>query len=174
MKYNFSLLFIFFLVFFTFSQVENDTIKRDSLTIEQIKSSISIDLKWVKSIHDAMYFAKIEKKPVLIYFTGSDWCGPCIKLDEMLFHTEKFKNIADKNFILYTADFPRNSSTIDPEIIDDNNLLQVKHNITGFPAIVFVNYKGKEIQVSRGLSLLQHYYYIIDKVLAKYKKTESK
>ena len=45
---------------------------------------------------------------MLIFFTGSDWCGPCKMLVEDFFESDKFKEIAEKEFVLYEADFPRN------------------------------------------------------------------
>ena len=69
-------------------------------------------LNWTSTFKKALKKSKKEKKPILIYFTGSDWCGPCKVLDKKLFHTGKFKAIADQELILYEADHPRNKNLV--------------------------------------------------------------
>ena len=128
----------------------------------------SVSLNWEPTFKTALKKSKEEKKPVLIYFTGSDWCGPCIILDKKLFHSEKFKTIAAKDLILYEADSPRNTDLITPEKLEINNDLKRKFNIRTFPTLVFVNEKGKMIGYKKGLILTDYYYPFIQSVIENY------
>ena len=156
-----------------FSQIKNKKdIVTDNLsvkldTLELKKDSLS--LNWMPTIGEALRKSKEEKKPVLIYFTGSDWCTPCIVLDKELFHTKRFKKIADDKLVLYMADSPRNSEHMSLDVIDDNNLLQYNHKINGFPTLLFVDHNGKKVALKRGYNIAQYYYPFIESVLNKYK-----
>jgi thioredoxin-related protein len=125
-------------------------------------------VNWEATYKRALKKSKKEKKPVLIYFTGSDWCGPCKVLDKKLFHTEKFKELADKDLILYEADSPRNTDLLSPEKLEINNDLKRKFNIRSFPTLVFVNHKGKMIGYKKGLILTEYYYPFIQSVIENY------
>ena len=125
-------------------------------------------LNWETTYKKALKKSKKENKPVLIYFTGSDWCGPCKVLDKKLFHSEKFKELADKDLILYEADSPRNKDLISPENLKITNDLKRKYNIRAFPTLVFVDYKGKMIGYKKGLILTEYYYPFIQSVIENY------
>ncbi|WP_298881168.1 thioredoxin family protein [uncultured Polaribacter sp.] len=136
---------------------------------EQIEESVEYhSLNWVTSYKVALKKSKKEKKPVLIYFTGSDWCGPCKVLDKNLFHTDKFKAIADKDLILYEADTPRNKDIVSPEKLEITNDLKRKYKVRSFPTLVFVNHKGKMIGYKKGLILTEYYYPFIQSVIENY------
>jgi thiol:disulfide interchange protein len=66
-----------------------------SFKAQEYKEDVSkaVFLNWESNFKVALKKSKKEKKPILIYFTGSDWCGPCKVLDKKLFHSEKFKKI---------------------------------------------------------------------------------
>lgn len=169
-------LFLIFFILITNSFLAQDTIKRDTIIIDSLKIQIdtlsikkdSIALNWIPTISEALEKSKKENKPVLIYFTGSDWCTPCIVLDKELFHTQKFKDIADENLILYMADSPKNSDHMSQDIIDDNNLLQYKYSVNAFPTLLFVNHKGKKVALKRGYNISEYYYPFINSVIKKY------
>ncbi|ARV13698.1 thioredoxin family protein [Polaribacter sp. SA4-12] len=125
-------------------------------------------VNWEATYKEALKKSKKEKKPILIYFTGSDWCGPCKVLDKKLFHSEKFKTLADNDLILYEADSPRNKDIISPEKLAINNDLQRKFKVRSFPTLVFVNHKGKIIGYKKGLILTEYYYPFIQSVIENY------
>jgi thioredoxin-related protein len=133
---------------------------------EDVKEKVV--LNWVSTFKIALKLSKKEKKPLLIYFTGSDWCGPCKVLDRKLFHTEKFKAIADKDLILYEADYPRNKNLVEPEKLKVNNNLKRKYKIKSFPTLAFVNHKGKIIGFKKGLILTEYYYPFIQSIIENY------
>ena len=155
----------FTICFFSFTYI----VAQEQPTEEQeVNLEESVHINWEPSYTDALKKSKKENKPVLIYFTGSDWCGPCIVLDKKLFHTEKFKAIADKDLVLYEADSPRNIDLISPEMLEANNELKRKFNIRSFPTLVFVNHKGKMIGYKKGLILTDYYYPFIQSVIENY------
>ena len=82
--------------------------------------------------------------------------------------TEKFKKIADKDLILYEADYPRNRDLITPEKLELTNKLKEKYNVRGFPTLVFVDHQGVEIKCNKGLLITEYYYPIIQSVIDQY------
>ena len=63
---------------------------------------------WLTDFEAAKAKAKAENKPMLLDFTGSDWCGWCVKLDKEVFSKAAFKDYADAELVLVEIDFPRN------------------------------------------------------------------
>ncbi len=101
------------------------------------------ELKWHTDVSDAAKISLETKKPMMMFFTGSDWCGWCIRLQKEVFHTEEFKKWANKNVVLVELDFPRKKEL--PEDLKQQNLqLQQMFGVTGFPTIWFVNPQQKE------------------------------
>ena len=127
-----------------------------------------IELDWIDNFKDALKKSKKEKKPVLIYFTGSDWCGPCKVLDKKLFHSEKFKSLADKDLILYEADNPRNKDLVSELKMKENLKLIRKYKVKSYPTLVLVNHKGNMVGYKKGLILTEYYYPFIESVLENY------
>src|SRR4051794_6951886 len=79
------------------------------LALVAFVSAASADEKsgWLTNFKQAQEEAKSSKKLILLNFTGSDWCGWCIKLDREVFSKPAFKEYASKNLVLMEADFPR-------------------------------------------------------------------
>ncbi|MFY9242866.1 MAG: thioredoxin family protein [Polaribacter sp.] len=127
-----------------------------------------IILKWQSNYAEALKKSKEENKPVLIYFTGSDWCGPCKVLDEKLFHTEKFKELSDKSLILLEVDIPHKLDLLTPEKIKENFTLQLDYKVKSFPTLLMVNYKGKKLAEKSGYVLAEYYYPFFESVIQKY------
>ena len=104
---------------------------------------------WQTDYKAALEQAAKENKPVLLDFTGSDWCGWCIKLDKETFSQPDFIKFAEKNLILVTVDFPRNT-TQSADVKKQNGDLEKKFGVNGFPTLVLVDSKGKEIARNPG------------------------
>jgi thioredoxin-related protein len=98
---------------------------------------------WVTDFEKAKQTAAAEKKDLLIDFTGSDWCGWCIKLRKEVFDLDAFKSAAPKNFVLVEIDFPQNKSKLTKETQEQNEKLQAKFGIQGFPSIVLADAEGR-------------------------------
>ena len=99
---------------------------------------------WLNDVPAAQKKAADEHKLVMMDFTGSDWCGWCIKLHEEVFSKPEFKTYAAKNLILVELDFPRKKAQ-DKELKKANHALQKQYNIEGYPTIVVLNGAGKEV-----------------------------
>src|ERR1041385_2148256 len=83
------------------------------------------DLAWHTRIDEVYKLSKSSGKPIFAFFTGSDWCGWCHKLQRDVFNKPSFISWADKNVVLLELDFPRRRQ-LSPELTQQNNeLLQV-------------------------------------------------
>lgn len=99
---------------------------------------------WGTDYQAALAQAAKENKPVLLEFTGSDWCPPCKMLAADVFAKPDFKKFAENNLVLVELDFP-NSKPQSDALRKQNQKLQEEYNVEGFPTIVLLNSKGKEI-----------------------------
>src|SRR4029453_9987213 len=100
------------------------------------------ELKWLTDAAKAQTQAKAEKKLVLLDFTGSDWCGWCIKLNKEVFSKPEFAEYAKKNLVLVEVDFPRRKKLSDA-LAKANGALQSKYDIEGYPTLVILDANGK-------------------------------
>jgi protein disulfide-isomerase len=98
---------------------------------------------WTEDLDLAMKFAARTKRPIVLDFTGSDWCGWCIKLHDEVFSKDTFKAYADKNLVLVVVDFPRGKKQSD-EVKGRNRELAAKYGVRGFPTIVILDSTGKK------------------------------
>ena len=108
------------------------------------------ELKWYTDVREAITESNKVHKPMLMFFTGSDWCGWCIRLQNEVLKTPEFTKWAAENVVLVELDYPRRTPQT-PEIKNQNNELQQAFAIQGFPTIYFtsaeaidgkVNFKG--------------------------------
>jgi protein disulfide-isomerase len=106
---------------------------------------------WTDDFDKAVEKAKAEKKNVLLDFTGSDWCGFCIKLDKEVFDTPKFKEWAKKNVVLVQVDFPQ-SVKLSQKVVKQNAELKAKYPARGYPTIVIINPEGNVLVTKSGYS----------------------
>ena len=119
------------------------------------KDSSVQSLDWQPNFELAQNKSKIDNKKMLIYFTGSDWCGPCKMLDVDFFESDEFKVIATKEFILYKADSPRNVDLVTATQKKDNRILKSKFNIFSYPTIVLIDSNGKLLNKMKGYNLMR-------------------
>lgn len=95
-----------------------------------------------------------NKELILLNFSGSDWCVPCIKLHKNIIETEDFKKLETENVIVYlNADFPRNKKNqLSPELKKENASLADQYNKKGlFPYTLLLNIEGKVLKSWEGL-----------------------
>ena len=98
---------------------------------------------WTSDFKAAKAQAAKEGKDLLIDFTGSDWCGWCIKLNEEVFQHDPFKKgVADK-FVLVELDYPQDKSKLDEKTIKQNDELKSTYEPQGFPTILLADASGK-------------------------------
>ena len=112
-------------------------------------------LDWMTNLEDAQIVAKKEKKPILVYFTGSDWCAPCKKLKADFFDSEEFKALSDSMVLVY-VDYPRRQDIITADQLAYNKDLIARLNPEkSFPTLVMLNYKGKRTDEISGYTSLR-------------------
>jgi protein disulfide-isomerase len=100
---------------------------------------------WMTDFEAAQAKAAAEQKPMLLDFTGSDWCGWCIKLDKEVFSQEAFQNYAAEALVLVELDFPRAQGQSE-ELKAQNKALAEKYGIRGFPTILILSPEGELIE----------------------------
>ena len=103
---------------------------------------------WHSDFDAAKKQAADEKKSILLDFTGSDWCGWCIKLNKEVFDHDEFKNGVKDKFILVELDFPKDKSKLTDAVIAQNEALQEKYGVKGFPTILLTDEQGKPFAIT--------------------------
>lgn len=92
-------------------------------------------IKWFTNYEEALKQARSANQPLLMFFTGSDWCGWCNKIDEEAFDTKDFAEAAGNKFVFLKLDFPLYSAQ-DPNIKAQNKQLQQKFDVRSFPTVI--------------------------------------
>ncbi len=106
--------------------------------------NISAEVEWVTDLQVALRRARVENKHVLLDFTGSDWCGWCMRLKGEVFDQPKFAAYAKANLIMVEVDFPRRKE-LSASQQEANNKLARKYDIEGYPTIIVLDAKGQQI-----------------------------
>ncbi len=101
------------------------------------------ELKWETNIEVASQIAMKTKKPILMFFTGSDWCGWCIRLQNEVLKKPEFAAWAKENVVLVELDYPRRTPQL-PEIQKQNMELQQIFEVRGYPTIWLANPTKKD------------------------------
>lgn len=119
--------------------------KKFFLVLSVLFTSLLFSQEWKLDFEQAKKLAIEENKNIVIVFSGSDWCAPCIKLDRNIWQSEAFKKSADENWILVRADFPRKKvNQLEDNQMAKNRKLAEKYNIEGsFPLVVVIDKTGK-------------------------------
>ena len=105
------------------------------------------DVIWHTDVAKATQISQKQSKPLMLFFTGSDWCGWCKRLQAEVFMTDAFKEWAISNVILVELDFPRTFQLPQDVMVQNSNLAQM-FGIRGYPTVWFVNSVIKENQIS--------------------------
>ena len=103
-------------------------------------SSISLfaqELSWETDMSKAAERAEKEHKVIMLFFTGSDWCGWCIRLQNEVFKQADFKSWAQEKVVLVELDFPRNTPQSE-DIKNQNVTLSQMFEVKGYPTVWFV------------------------------------
>ncbi|MES2437668.1 MAG: thioredoxin family protein [Verrucomicrobiota bacterium] len=98
---------------------------------------------WTSDFAAAKKEAADSKKDLLIDFTGSDWCGWCIKLDKEVFSHEPFKAGVKDKFVLVELDYPRDKSKLSEATLKQNDELGKQYQVAGYPTILLCDASGK-------------------------------
>jgi thioredoxin-related protein len=103
---------------------------------------------WQPDIETAKRVAAEKHRIILLNFSGSDWCGPCIRMRKEIFDSKAFTDMADNSLVMLNADFPRNKKNqLSKEKQKANDLLAEKYNPEGkFPFTLLLDANGKVIK----------------------------
>jgi thioredoxin-related protein len=110
-------------------------------------------IKWQPDFETAKKIAREKHQLILLNFSGSDWCGPCIRLRKEIFESAVFSKMSDTSLVMVNADFPRNKKNqLDEQVRKQNEALADKYNPGGkFPLTLLLNPDGKIITSWDGL-----------------------
>jgi thiol-disulfide isomerase/thioredoxin len=116
-------------------------------------SIMSFAIPWQPSFEKAKAEAKATHKYILLNFSGSDWCGPCIRMRNEIFSSDAFLKMADSSLVLVNADFPRSKKNKPArDIQKQNESLADKYNKDGkFPYTLLLDENGKVVKSWEGL-----------------------
>src|SRR5437870_6718 len=103
-----------------------------------LASTSAAELNWMTDLPAAQTKAKTGKKLVMLDFTGSDWCGWCIKLNKEVFSTPQFEEYAKENLVPVEVDFPEKKK-LSAAQVKANESLAAKYKIKGYPTIIVLN-----------------------------------
>ena len=108
-------------------------------------SMLNSDEIWLHNFEEAKTLAAKYDKKILMYFSGSDWCKPCILLKKEILETEAFLTFAKENLILLEVDFPqKKKNRLSKEQMESNEALAERYNLQGaFPLIVVTDHNGR-------------------------------
>jgi len=101
-------------------------------------------VQWLTDFSTAQAQARAQDKPLLINFTGSDWCPPCIMLHRQVFSQPAFADYAAKHLILLEVDFPHGKIQSEAQKVANEKLAD-RFGIDGFPTIVLLDSTGKKL-----------------------------
>jgi len=109
-------------------------------------SSAQEQVTWETDLARAVDISIKEKKPLFLFFTGSDWCGWCRRLQNEVFKQPQFDAWAKKNVVLVELDFPR-FKQLDPRLQQQNYEIAQMFGIAGYPTVWFVTASKNGTQI---------------------------
>lgn len=101
-------------------------------------------LEWSTDYTAALAKAKAENKKVFLFFTGSDWCSWCMRLQKEILMTSEFGQYAREKLVLVELDFPRNKPQA-AAVKQQNRSLGQKMGIEGYPTVIVLDSSGKQV-----------------------------
>jgi len=96
-------------------------------------------VEWTPTFSQAELQAKETHKPIVLVFTGSDWCKWCQKLDSEILKTSEFSRLTKDNFIFVEVDFPRGKKLPSGTSSSQNDALKRRFGVTGFPTVIVLD-----------------------------------
>jgi protein disulfide-isomerase len=116
-------------------QLQQPNVQQAPMESQQTPSKI----QWYTNYTQALQAAKQGNKPVLLFFTGSDWCGWCKKMVQEVFSSPDFVQSVGNDFVFVEIDFPMNKQ-LPPEVAQQNNQLKQENGVTGYPTVIIKRY----------------------------------
>lgn len=125
------------------SGCSNERVRAEAAEVEGQVDVLLENAGWMTDYEAALVRAESEGKPILMNFTGSDWCPPCKLMQKEVFSTEEFARYAEDHLILLELDYPMNVEQ-PKEVVEQNKELQKEFDIEVFPTFVILQPNGKE------------------------------
>lgn len=104
-------------------------------------------IKWLTNYDEAVQLSSKTSKPIILFFTGSDWCSWCMKLEDEALNTAEFADAAGEKFIFVKLDFPINRP-LPADLTQQNKRLQKQFSVNGYPTIVVIDSQQHQIGTS--------------------------
>lgn len=114
------------------------------VSLAAVSFSMGAESLWMHDFEAAKAKAVKEGKPIFINFTGTDWCGWCIKLEKEVFSKKAFQDYAKENLILVEVDFPRKKEQT-AELKEQNKKLDKEYGVEGYPTLYLLDAQGKKL-----------------------------
>ena len=124
--------------------------KKNILILFLFIGTMGYSQNWKSSFEEAKSQAIAENKNIILVFSGSDWCAPCIKLDKTIWQSKEFKKEADEKWVLYKADFPKKKANLlAAEVTSSNKKLASEYNKSGnFPLVLLLDKTGRVLGIT--------------------------
>ncbi|OGV42989.1 MAG: hypothetical protein A2X48_01375 [Lentisphaerae bacterium GWF2_49_21] len=117
-------------------------VDQTAFSAEKASTSGAEPGKWTMDLDAAKKVAAEKKIPILLNFTGSDWCGWCIMMGEKVFSEKEWQDYATKNLILVMIDFPQNKELVPENLRTRNSQLKESFAVEGFPTYILLDDDG--------------------------------
>ncbi|RTZ06974.1 thioredoxin family protein [Flavobacterium bomense] len=124
--------------------------KKYTLILFLFLGTFGYSQNWESDFNDAKIKAIKENKNILLVFSGSDWCAPCIKLENTIWKSEDFKNEAEQKWVIYKADFPKKKANLlVANLTASNKKLAEQYNKSGnFPLVLLLDKTGTVLGIT--------------------------
>lgn len=114
------------------------------VSLTAVSLSMGAESLWMHDFDAAKTKAVKEGKPIFINFTGTDWCGWCIKLEKEVFSKKAFQDYAKENLVLVEVDFPKKKEQT-AELKAQNKKLDKEYGVEGYPTLYLLDATGKKL-----------------------------
>lgn len=114
-------------------------------------NSAKAEIAWGQDYVAAVKQASKENKPILLGFTGSKWCPPCIQMDKLVFSQPAFEEFAKKNLVLVKVDFASPYGVAPSPYAEQHVYLSQRFGVQGFPTYIVLTPKGVPLAAESGL-----------------------
>ena len=105
--------------------------------------SLSVPKGWIEDVAKARAKAALQGKFVLMAFSGSDWCGWCVRMEKEVFSQQEFVGKASQKYVLVMIDIPRDKSKLSDLAASQNQEIARQYRIGGYPSVVITDAKGE-------------------------------
>jgi protein disulfide-isomerase len=114
------------------------------MSLTAVSFTMGAESLWMHDFEAAKAKAAKEGKPIFINFTGTDWCGWCIKLEKEVFSKKAFQDYAKENLVLVEVDFPKKKEQ-SAELKEQNKKLDNEYGVEGYPTLYLLDATGKKL-----------------------------